>query len=380
MDPLVTFVVPCYNLAHLLPECLNSILIQTYPDFEVLVMDNCSPDDTPDVVQSFHDPRLKHIRNETNIGHVRNFNKGITMARGKYVWLVSADDFLISPHALSRYVDVMERNPQVGYVFSCATTAQGANHTRELPSWAYAGKRDRIWKGRTFLQRLIRNNCIIMSSVMARKECYEKLGSFSLAMPHANDWYLWCLIALHYKVAYFSEPMACCRVHGESLTAAFNRGNEHLCIADEINVLCSVARQAELADLPSLRRACNASIASHAVQAMKSSTAGDATKPGLSESDLEALLQHKTRDAMDEEDLRARLSVAIGDAAFWRGDRMKAIQSYSGSLKLRPWWVKVWAKYLLLRSGSVGVGARRLLTLACAVIGLRTYPGKPRVL
>jgi glycosyl transferase family 2 len=372
VNPLVTFVVPCYNLAHLLPECLNSILVQTYPDFEVLVMDNCSPDDTPGVVRSFQDPRVKHVRNGTNIGHVRNFNKGISMARGKYVWLVSADDFLISPYALSRYLGVMERNPQAGYVFSCATTAQGASHARELPSWAYAEKTDRIWKGRTFLKRLIRNNCIIMSSVMVRKECYEKVGMFPLDMPYASDWHVWSSLAAHYDVAYLAEPMACCRVHGESLTAAFNRRNEHVCIADEINVICSIAEQAELAGLPSLRKACNASIASHVVQAMRSDAAGCATKPGLSESDVKALLQHKTKDVRDEADLWARLSVAIGDAAFWGGDRMKAIRSYSASLKLRPWWLKSWAKYLLLRSGNVGVGARRLLTQACAVTGLRT--------
>jgi len=300
------------------------------------------------------------------------------LARGKYVWLVSADDFLISPHALGRYVEVMEGNPQVGYVFSCATTARGANHTREAPFWvAYIGKKDRIWKGRTFLKRLIRNNCIIMSSVMARKECYEKVGMFSLDMPYANDWYLWASLAVRYDVAYLSEAMACCRVHDESLTAGLNRGNDHVCIADEINVICSIAQHAEAAGLPSLRKACNASIASHVVYAMRSSPAGYTTKPGLSEFDLDALLQHKTRDAKDEKDLRARLSIAIGDAAFWSGDRMKAIRSYSASLKLRPWWVKSWAKYLLVRLGSVGVAARRLLTLACSVTGLRTYPGKP---
>lgn len=378
MNPLVTFVVPCYNLGHLLPDCLNSILAQTYPDFEVLVMDNCSPDNTPDVVQSFHDPRLRHVRNDTNIGHVRNFNKGIAMARGKYVWLVSADDFLINPHALSRYLEVMEQNPQVGYIFSCATTASSASHTPEPPSWAaYTGKTDRIWKRRKFLKRLIRNNCVVMSSVMARKECYEKVGMFSLEMPYANDWYLWASLALRYDVAYLSEPMACCRVHGESLTEGFNRGDEHVCIADEFNVICRIAREAEVAGLSWLRKACNASIASHVVHAMRSSPAGYATKPGLSESELEALLQHKTRDAKDEKDLRARLSIGIGDAAFWRGDRMKALRSYSTSLKLRPWWLKSWAKYLLVRSGSVGLAARRLLTLACAVTGLRTYPGKP---
>ncbi|MDE3109156.1 MAG: glycosyltransferase, partial [Acidobacteriota bacterium] len=338
---------------------------------------NCSPDNTPEVVQSCHDPRLKHVRNETNIGHPRNVNKGIAMASGKYVWLVSADDFLISPHALARYVEVMERNPQVGYVFSRATTAQHASGAREIPSWAYAGTTDHIWKRPTFLKRLIRNNCLIMSSVMARKECYENVGMFALDMPHANDWYLWCNLALRYDVAYLAEPMACCRIHGESLTAAFNRGIEPLCFADEINVLCKIAGQAEEAGLPALRRACNASIAGHAVQAMRSSLAGDATKPGLSETDVEALLEHKTKDAKDEQDLRARLSIAIGDAAFWRGDRAKALRSYSRSIKLRPWWVKSWAKYLLVRSGSLGAGARRLLTRACAITGLRTYPGKP---
>jgi hypothetical protein len=378
VSPLVTFVVPCYNLAHLLPECLNSILIQTYADFEVLVMDNCSPDNTPEVVQSFRDSRVRHVRNETNIGHIRNFNKGIAMARGKYVWLVSADDFLINPQALARYVDVMERNPQVGYAFSCATTAQGANHTPEAPFWeAYTGKKDRIWKGRTFLRRLIRNNCIIMSSVMARKECYQKAGMFSLEMPYANDWYLWSSMALRYDVAYLSEPMACCRVHGESLTEAFSRGTDHRCIADEIKVICGISRQAEVAGLPSLRKACNASIASHVVYAMRPGSGGNGTNPGLSESDLEALLRGKAGVVKDEKDLRARLSLAIGDAAFWSGDRMKALRSYSASLKLRPWWAKSWAKYLLLRLGNVGVAARRIVTLACAVTGLRAYPGKP---
>ena len=84
MDPIVSFVVPCYRLAHLLPECISSILAQTYQDFEILIMDNCSPDNTPEVARSFDDPRVKHIRNEVNLGHLRNFNKGIATSRGKY--------------------------------------------------------------------------------------------------------------------------------------------------------------------------------------------------------------------------------------------------------------------------------------------------------
>src|SRR6266851_3547325 len=146
MAPLVSFVVPCYKLAHLLPQCIESILGQTYRDFEILIMDNCSPDNTPEVAASFNDPRVKHIRNETNIGHVRNFNKGITMARGKYVWLVSADDWLRSPDVLRRYVDVMERNPGVGYVFCRAIEVQGSKQVKVL-QWTNCGPQDRIWDG-----------------------------------------------------------------------------------------------------------------------------------------------------------------------------------------------------------------------------------------
>ena len=117
MNPLVSFVVPCYKLAHLMPQCVNSILRQSYENYEILIMDNCSPDNTPEVSASFGDPRVKLVRNETNLGHVRNFNKGITLASGKYVWLISPDDWLRGDDALAKYVDLMEQNPGVGYTF-----------------------------------------------------------------------------------------------------------------------------------------------------------------------------------------------------------------------------------------------------------------------
>src|SRR5689334_13989722 len=89
VTPEVSFVVPCYKLAHLLPQCVTSVLSQSYKNFELIIMDDCSPDFTPDVVRSFHDSRVKHIRNPANLGHIRNYNKGIATARGKYVWLLS---------------------------------------------------------------------------------------------------------------------------------------------------------------------------------------------------------------------------------------------------------------------------------------------------
>src|SRR3974377_1558569 len=109
MRPKVSFIVPCYKLGHLLAECIESILAQGYQDFEVLIMDDCSPDNTPEVAKSFGDARIQHIRNEPNLGHLRNYNKGIGLAKGDYIWLISADDSLRSSRVLERFGSVTER-------------------------------------------------------------------------------------------------------------------------------------------------------------------------------------------------------------------------------------------------------------------------------
>jgi glycosyltransferase involved in cell wall biosynthesis len=357
MDPLVSFVAPCYNLAHLLPECVNSILAQEYPNFELLIMDNCSPDNTPEVARSFHDPRVKHIRNQTNLGHLRNFNKGITMSRGKYVWLISADDWLRSPHVLGRFVNVMERNSDVAYTFCRTVELQGG---RELGVARFDyGNKDRIWGGSTFLARLIRCNCIAQSSVMVRKECYQDVGLFPLDMPHASDWYMWCVLALHFRVAYFSEPMVCCRVHEESLTAMLKREDATVCLFDELNVLWHVRRQAELAGMSSLRRVCNLSIARRVARALNSGASGRAQR-GLSEADFEAMLLRHVTCFKDEQKIRAQVYTSLGDEQFWDGEYREAARSYSLGLKVRPWQLESWTKYILLGTGRFGVWFRRL--------------------
>ena len=79
--PKVSFIVPCYKLAHLLPECVGSILAQTHEDFEILIMDDSSPDNTSEVARSFGDTRVVHMRNKVNLGHLRNYNEGIELSR-----------------------------------------------------------------------------------------------------------------------------------------------------------------------------------------------------------------------------------------------------------------------------------------------------------
>src|SRR5262249_48829682 len=154
-------------------------------------------------------------------------------------WLLSADDSLRSSHVLERYVSLMERNPRVGYVF-CRGIELRDNEERGIVTWANCGNQDRIWNGRSFLTQLIQGNCIVMSSSLVRKECYDKIATIPLDLPFASDWYMWCVIAMYYDVAYFAEPMVYFREHEASLTSSFTRGVDPVGIRDEVNVLFRV--------------------------------------------------------------------------------------------------------------------------------------------
>lgn len=356
-------------MAELMSECVRSILKQTCLEFEIIVMDNCSTDNTPEVARSFNDARVRYIRNETNLGHIRNFNKGITLARGKYLWLVAADDLLRSPHVLRRFVDLMECNPRVGYAF-CRSIELREGKETGIVQWADCGDKDSIWDGRSFLARLIANNCIVMSSVMARKECYDKVGLFQLDFPYACDWYLWCSFAMHYEVAYFSEPMVSFRVHERSLTSSFNRQKAHICLADEIGVLRRIGDQAGCAKSPALLKASRASIASRAARSLNAEGATDAG-PIINEDELRALLLRYIKDPREETELWARIFMALGDQQYAADEKNLAKRSYSRALRLRPWWPVIWAKYLLLMIGKVGKGIRTKLTSIAICIGLK---------
>jgi glycosyltransferase involved in cell wall biosynthesis len=350
-QPLVSFVVPCYKLAHLLPQCVNSILAQTYREFEVLIMDNCSPDDTPAVTASFQDSRVKHIRNETNVGHVRNFNKGIGLARGEYVWVLSADDALRSPRVLERFVDVLERDPRVGFVF-CRAVELREQTEGGIVRWADCGEADRTWDGRTFLTGLIEHNRVVMSSGLVRKQCFEK-ALYPADTPYACDWYLWCMCALYHRVAYLSEPMVFCRVHAQSLTTQYNREDGRICLADEISVLWRIGREAKLAGAAAIRDAAKTSLVGRLVYALKT---------GLSQAECDEILRSRVPDRNAEREYRALVHQGLGDERYWDRAYAEAARSYWRGIRIEPWRIESWTKYALVKMGGVGRCARRLIT------------------
>lgn len=352
MTPVVSFVVPCYKLGHLLAECLESILGQTYGDFEVLIMDDCSPDNTPEVARSFRDPRVRYIRNDPNLGHLRNYNKGISLTRGKYVWLISADDYLRRAYILERYARLLDSHPQVGYVFCPGVGVRKARET-EILEYSVQGDRDRIFKGRVFLKKLLEYNIVLAASGMARRECYERISFFPLHMPYAGDWYLWCLFALFWDVGYFAEPMVCYREHDLSMTNNLMQGNAEKCGAEYVAMPWVIKNKAEETGSRYVSRSCLRAAAN--VYARSIAARWQETSLWyITFEQFEASLWRNTASLTERDWVRARVYAAIADQYYWRGELRAARQLYLAAFQKDPLRVKVFAKWFLLALGTPG--------------------------
>ncbi|MGE5322478.1 MAG: glycosyltransferase family 2 protein [Actinomycetota bacterium] len=358
-NPMVSFIVPCYKLAHLLPECVNSILAQTYRDFEILIMDDCSPDNTPEVARSFADPRVIHVRNQPNLGHLRNYNKGIRMARGKYIWLISADDCLRRDYALERYVRVMEEHANVGYAFCAGCALSDHTETGVIRSSMYR-REDGIFPGREFLLDLLKGNFILAASGMARKECYEKVSYFPEDMPYGGDWYLWCAYALHYDVAFFADAMVNYRVHDLSMSTIMAQKDMRAIFADIIGLPARMRREGDRIGDSAIVERCRETIIGQYADCLSAKEIRD-RKSQISIKEFEESLAGFTDSLEEQREIRRRVFCGAGDRFCWDGRSAESASMYRRALAISPWMPGVWLKLALLKTGNVGGRVRNVL-------------------
>jgi len=362
LTPKVSFVVPCYMLGHLLADCVNSILSQTFGDFEILIMDDCSPDSTPEAARSFGDPRVIHVRNEPNLGHLANYNKGIRLARGEYVWLISPDDTLRVRYVLRRFVDFMDSHPGVGYVFCPVVKLQYEQET-DVFEWCFHGTQDTVFKGRNFLANLISANSVPAPAALVRKECYEKVGLFPLDMPYAGDWYMWCNFALHYDVGYVAEPMVNYRLHDLNMTKILTHRDPNILANDNIAVRWRLKRKAEAAGPRVVVGWCEDAIIGDYVQRLllPSCGAADRGKIAFTLEQFEESLARHSPDSTAQSRVQARVYADLGDHYYWGNELIQARQYYRWALQQKPSMFRVWAKYVLLLAGYPGLRFRETL-------------------
>lgn len=213
---MVSVCVPTYNRARFLRECLASVQAQTFGDFELLVVDNASTDETPDLVRDVRDRRLRYERNPENVGQIGNLNRCLELARGELVSILHDDD-VYDPRILERQHAVFARHPRVGLVHTAVWLLTEDGRVRKLHRVA---RRDYVRRGvDAFVSYLREAHDIVFSTVMARREAYRQAGSFEPRFQCA-DFDMWLRVALRWDVAYLAEPLAGYRIHANTASQA----------------------------------------------------------------------------------------------------------------------------------------------------------------
>jgi glycosyltransferase involved in cell wall biosynthesis len=209
MPPTVSFVVPCFNYGRYLGDCLTSIFAQgEYSDFEVIVIDDGSTDNTPEVLHAFTDPRVRIITHETNRGHVFTINEGLRLAQGRFVARIDPDDRYRSCF-LAEVLPQFQRYPEVGLVYGNVALINEQGMVTQARADRVHGNRH--YKGNEFLSLLV-ENFICAPTVIARREVWQK----ALPIPDGlafSDWYLTLMMARHHEFYYSDRVIADYRVH-----------------------------------------------------------------------------------------------------------------------------------------------------------------------
>jgi glycosyltransferase involved in cell wall biosynthesis len=226
-NPKVSILIPTYNYAHYLDETIQSALNQTYTDFELLIVDNHSTDNTEQLVEKYlGDPRVSYHKNSKNLGVVGNFNRCLELANGEYIKLLCADD-KFHPQLLEKYVPVMEQYPNVSLV-TCDKQAFGTKTHQTITPLTH------LQDGRTAnLHMLIGNYCWIgePTSVMFRKRDL-KVGNFSSEYIQYTDWEMWLRLLTVGDCYIVPEVLVYVRFHPGTNSKAQKRRRFVLCFEE----------------------------------------------------------------------------------------------------------------------------------------------------
>lgn len=210
---LVSIITPAFNVAHYLTETINSVIAQTYPHWELVVVDDESEDNTAEMVQSFvqRDSRIKYVwQKNGKQGKARN--RGLQEAQGEYIAFLDADDVWL-PNKLEQQLTAL-KNQQVDLVFGHAYFLNGSIKTSER-----TGRGKGKYQGEEAVALLLYNEAFVMSTVLARQEIIFAVGCFEtdLAIQYCEDWHMWLNLAL-YGFSFYSdgEPVSYYRLHSAS--------------------------------------------------------------------------------------------------------------------------------------------------------------------
>lgn len=208
-EPLVSVIIPAYNAVQWIQETIDSVLNQTYPTIEVIVVDDGSTDDTADLVAAYS-PHVTYVYKE-NGKRASACNRGIPASHGRYLAFVDADD-LWTRDKISLQMALFIEHSDLVWVYCDAMKFDDSGKMLYKVSQAVHHDSGNI------LKPLLLHNFIPCPTPVIRRDVFDRVGLFNETILRSEDWDMWLRIAAHFPVGYVAQPLAKHRVHQSSLT------------------------------------------------------------------------------------------------------------------------------------------------------------------
>ncbi len=208
---LISVLMPAYNAEKYIGEAIESILRQTYKNFELIIADDASTDETWQVIQDYlkKDKRIKAFKNKKNLYIAGNRNRLISLAKGKYIAWQDADDISMR-HRLEEQVEYMEKYPKVGILGGFLKIIDGKGTTKYVRTYA---AEDNLLR-----KKIFRYSPVAQPTAMIRRKIFNEIGAYSLRYPPAEDIDVSFRIGLTYKFANLQKVTVKYREYEDSQT------------------------------------------------------------------------------------------------------------------------------------------------------------------
>lgn len=225
---LVSVIIPGYNHAPYLRERIESVLNQEYPDFEVILLDDCSTDNSAEIMQAYASGKyscngreVRFVPNESNSGNTfKQWAKGISLAKGEYIWIAESDD-VAEPSFLRECVARLLANPNAVAAFSWSDMIGPDSKVLDYSwdeTWRY--KAPGVYEGEEFcLHRMVYKNLMYNASMIVfRKKYYEKVSPRYMQFRHSGDWLFWFEICMQGEVCEVPQKLNKFRQHSQKVS------------------------------------------------------------------------------------------------------------------------------------------------------------------
>lgn len=211
-SPQISIIIATYNREAFIAEAIESILNQTYKDWEMIIIDDASEDKTEEIVKKYinNDSRIKYFKNEKNLGIAKSRNRGLNLAEGIYIAPLDSDDIWIDKDKLKKQIEFLDANPDYALLGGgIMHIDKNSNYIKKVLFPVY--------------DSLIRNiilqyNPFAQSTLLFRKNIALELGGYSTEYKICDDYDLWLKFGIKYKFTNIPQVLSGYRIHGNNIT------------------------------------------------------------------------------------------------------------------------------------------------------------------